>query len=161
MSAGIEAAESVSVREPKRAERPLPPQAFVLTGRLDRIRRNGGRFRLHLRDGRSLPGRLDLEEVGVETLHRFRDREVSVTGMVHFQPDGTPRHIVARHLTPDTEADDTFEPLPWSVAPGAPVLSPEFEKQAREFDRDSIKGAWPGDETIEELLDQLDEIRGR
>lgn len=97
----------------------------------------------------------------METLRRFRGREVSVTGMVHFHADGTPRRIVARHLTPDTEADDTFEPLPRSVAPGAPVLSPEFEKQAREFDWDSIKGAWPGDETIEELLDQLDEIRGR
>ncbi len=155
------AANAGSARGPKPPERPPPPQAFVLTGRLDRIRRDSGRFRLRLRDGRSLPGRLDLEEVGIETLLRFRDREVSVTGMVHFHADGTPRRIVARHLTPDTEADDTFEPLPWSVAPGAPVLSPEFEKQAREFDWDSIKGAWPGDETIEELLDQLDEIRGR
>lgn len=152
-------ADAVSARGPKRAERPPPPQAFVLTGRLDRIRRDSGRFRLRLRDGRLLPGRLDPEEVGVETLHRFRDREVSVTGMVHFRRDGTPREIVARHLTPDTVADDIFDPLPQSVAPGAPILPPEVEKQMREFDWDSIKGAWPGEETIEELLDQLDEIR--
>lgn len=97
----------------------------------------------------------------MEALRRFRDREVSVTGMVHFHPDGTPRRIVARHFTLHTEADDIFEALPRSVAPGAPVVSPEFEKQAREFDWDSIRGAWPGEETIEELMEQLDEIRDR
>ena len=97
----------------------------------------------------------------MDALCRFRDREVSVTGMVHFHADGTPREIVARHLTPHTEADDIFDPLPPSAAPGASLMSPEFEKQAREFDWDRIRGAWPGDETIEELLDQLAEIRGR
>lgn len=150
----------MSARGSKHSEPPPPPQAFVLTGRLGRVRRDRGRFRLRLRDGRFLPGRLDPEEIAVEALLRLRNREVSVTGMVHFRRDGTPRRIVARHLTAHTEADDIFEPLPRSAAPGAPVMPSEVEKkQMREFDWDSIKGAWPGEETIEELLDQLAEIR--
>ena len=156
------AANAMSARGSKHSEPQPPPQAFVLTGRLDRVRRAGGRFRLRLRDGRFLPGRLDPEEIAVEALCRFRRCEVSVTGMVHFRRDGTPRRIVARHLTAHTEVDDIFEPLPRSAAPGAPVMPSEVEKkQMREFDWDRIEGAWPGEETIEELLDQLAEIRGR
>lgn len=131
----------------------------MVPGWLDRIRLKRGRFRLRLRDGRSLPGRLDLEEVGVEALRSLRGCKVSVTGMVHFGPDGAPRTIVARHLAPGTVADDIFEPLPRNVLSGAPGIPPEVEEQMREFDWDRIKGAWPGDETIEELLDQLAELR--
>lgn len=154
---GFEWNDAVRARAEQRLEQLPSPQAYVVTGRLDRIQHAHGRFSMQLKDGRSLPGQLDLEEVGVETLRPLWGRDATVTGMVHFRSNGTPRTIVARHLMPYNEADDIFESLPRSVAPGA--IAPEVDEHSGEFDWDSIRGAWPGDETIEELLDQLDEIR--
>lgn len=148
--------DAVRARAERRLERLPSAQAYVVTGRLDRIRHRDGRFRLRLRDGRSLSGHLDPAKIEVEAL---RGREATVTGMVHFRPDGAPRAIVAGHLAPYTAADEIFEPLPRSALPGSSVITPEFERLASEFDWDRIRGVWPGDETIEELLDRLDEIR--
>lgn len=151
--------DAVRARAERQLEQLPSAQAYVVTGRLDRIRHPDGRFRLRLRDGRSLSGHLDPAEIEVEALRALRGREATVTGMVHFRPDGAPRTIVARHLAPYTAADEIFEPLPRSALPGSSVITPEFERLASEFDWDRIRGAWPGDETIEELLDRLDEIR--
>ena len=156
---GFEWNDTVRARAERQLEQLPSAQAYVVTGRLDRIQHQDGRFRLRLRDGRSLTGQLDTAEVEVEALRALWGHDATVTGMVHFRPDGAPRTIVARHLAPYTAADEIFEPLPRSSAPGFSVTTPESERQVSEFDWDSIRGAWPGDETIEELLDQLDEIR--
>lgn len=151
--------DAMGARAERRLEQLPSARAYVVTGVLDRIRHRDGRFRLRLRDGRSLSGHLDPAKIEVEALRALRGREATVTGMVHFRPDGAPRAIVAGHLAPYTAADEIFEPLPRSALPGSSVITPEFERLAGEFDWDRIRGAWPGDETIEELLDGLDEIR--
>lgn len=157
---GFEWNDGVRARAEQQLEQLPSAQAYVVSGRLDRIQHADGRFRMRLKDGRSLPGHLDRGEVEVEALRPLWGRDVTVTGMVHFRSNGTPRTIVARHLMPyNNEADDAFDPLPRSVAPGASAMAPEVDGHSGDFDWDSIRGAWPGDETIEELLDQLDEIR--
>ena len=39
------------------------------------------------------------------------------------------------------------------------MIPPEVMERAGNFDIDTLKGAWPGDETIEELMEDLAELR--
>lgn len=148
-----------TVRAERRLETLPPARAFIVTGRLDRIEHDGGRFRLRLKDGSVLAGQLDTATVDREVLRPLWGRDSTVTGQVHFRADGRPRAIVARHLMPRADRHEMFERTPQGAAPGTAKLPAEFVERAKNFDLDTLKGAWPGDETIEELMEDLAALR--
>ena len=138
----------------------LPPaRGFIVTGRLDSIEHEGGRFLLRLKDGSFLPGQLDAEPVDREVLRSLRGTDATVTGVVHFRADGSPRAMLARRSMPRVALHEAFDRTPRGHVPGAAAIPPEVVERAKNFDWDALKGAWPGDETIEELLAELAEIR--
>ena len=49
--------------------------------------------------------------------------------------------------------------MPRGELTGGPAILRDTGESARNFDWDSVGGSWPGDETIEELLDLLRELR--
>ena len=104
----------------------------------------------------SLPGQLDASVLDAEALRPLWGERVVVEGMVHFRADGRARLIEARRLERGREADDVFEELPSAEVPGQPPLPAPMERQVRAVDFMALWGAWPGDEPIEELLEQLD-----
>ena len=67
--------------------------------------------------------------------------------------------MLARHLMPRADRREAFDRTPRGQAPGASTIPPEIAERSRNFDWDALKGAWPGDETIEELLEGLAELR--
>lgn len=148
-----------SVRAARQLEALPPARAFIVTGRLDRIEHDDGRFRLRLKDGSSLAGQLEAEMVDREVLRPLWGRDSTVTGLVHFRPDGRPRAMVAQHLMPRADEHEMFERAPRGQVAGPAKIPPEVAERARNFDWDALKGAWPGDETIEELLADLAELR--
>jgi len=138
----------------------LPPaRGFIVTGRLDGIEPDDGRFLLRLKDGSFLPGQLDAGPVDREVLRSLRGTDSTVTGVVHFRADGSPRAMLARRLMPRVDRHEAFDRTPRGHIPGAATIPPEVVERARNFDWDALKGAWPGDETIEELLAELAELR--
>lgn len=138
----------------------LPPaRGFIVTGRLDRIEHDAGRFLLRLKDGTALSGQLDVETVDREVLRSLWGTDSTVTGVVHFRADGSPRAVVARHFMSRTDRHEAFDRTPRGQIPGVVKMPPEVVERARNFDWDALKGAWPGDETIEELLEELAELR--
>ncbi len=137
-------------------KRLLPePRAFIVSGKLDEIKYSAGRFRLFLANGGKLLGRVHPEFLTGEILRPLWGEEVTVEGMVHFKANGQPRLIDARKLTPKQTGDDIFDQLP-SVSTTQATLFPEIQNRTKITDPMVLWGAWPGDESIEDLMAQLD-----
>lgn len=132
------------------------PKAFIVSGRLDKIEHDAGRFRLLVNPRSALLGRLDPNALNVEALRPLWGNQTTIEGMVHFKANGQPRLIEARRIGSRVEGDAIFEEMPAAEIPGAPVFTREQERRAKSFDLMKLWGTWPGDEPIEELLAQLD-----
>ena len=122
------------------------PRPFVVSGRLDKIEHGSGSFRLQVNQKSKLLGRLSSESLSPETLRPLWGRQTTVEGMVHFKANGQPRLIEARRISARQDGDDMFEAMP-ATASRTPAGS---------FDPIDLAGTWPGDESIEDLLAQLD-----
>lgn len=136
-----------------------PARGFIVAGRLSGIEHEDGQFLLRLKDGSFLPGQLEVGTVDREVLRSLWGTDSTVTGVVRFRADGSPRAILAQHLMPRVELHEAFDRTPRGHMPGAAMIPPEVIERARNFDIDTLKGAWPGDETIEELMEDLAELR--
>lgn len=156
---GFELDAAVRDRAEKQLTRLPRSRTFAVSGLMDRIQHGEGRFQLRLEGGKTLTGQLDPESFDIETLREFWGRPATVIGRVHFHPDGRPRVLVARNLDPRREGDEMFEDLPRGHGPGLPVMSPELEKKARDFDWNRLKGLWKIEQSTEELLEQIREMR--
>ena len=132
------------------------PQSFVVSGRLDEIKHGNGRFHLLVNPNSALLGRLDPASLHVETLRSLWGRQATVEGTVHFKPNGQPRFIEARRISGWREGDGVFEDMPSVEIRQSADLFPARYAQAGAFDPIDLAGSWPGDESIEELLAQLD-----
>ena len=132
------------------------PRAFIVSGRLDKIDHDTGRFHLLVSRDSSLLGRLDPDSLEVETLRPLWGRQTTVEGMVHFKANGQPRLIEARRIGSHADRNVIFEEMPAAEISGARGMTPNQERQARSFDPMELWGTWPGDESIEELLADLD-----
>ena len=132
------------------------PRSFIVSGRLDKIEHGAGRFRLLVNQDSSLLGRLDPDSLDVEALRPLWGKQITVEGMVYFKMNGQPRLIEARRIGSYAERDVIFEEMPVAEIPGARGMTPDQEKQARSFDPMELWGTWSGDESIEELLADLD-----
>ena len=136
-------------------DRVPPPRPFVISGRLDEIKHGNGRFRL-LVDGRSaLPGRVAPSSLNVEVLRSLWGKRTTIEGIVHFKVNGQPRLVEARKISEREEGDGLFEQLP-IARPASEDLLPGFRRKAGAFDPVDLAGAWPGDESMDDLLKQLD-----
>lgn len=132
------------------------PEARIVSGRLEEISFEKGAFRLLVNQKLYLSGRICNESLDVEALRPLWGKPITIEGMVHFKTNGEARLIEARRIGKRLETDGVFEEMP-SVEVQHPfdLFSDKIE-QVRDFDPIELSGAWPGDEPIEELLDQLD-----
>ena len=136
-------------------DRVPPPRPFVISGRLDEVKYGSGRFRL-LVDGRSaLAGRVDPSSLNVEVLRPLWGKRTTIEGLVHFRVNGKPRLVEARKISQRGEGDGLFEQLP-VARPASQDLLPGFRRKAAAFDPSDLAGTWPGDESVDDLLKQLD-----
>ena len=155
---GFELDDSTRRSAEEQLERLPESRAWVVTGRIDRIQHDDATFRLRLRDGATLAGRLD-SGVEVEELRPLWGREATIVGPVHFRPDGRPRVLVARQIGSREEGHAIFEQMPEGVVPGSPVISRELAKKAENFDWSRLEGLWEIEQSPEEVLAQIREMR--
>lgn len=164
---GIVSLEPTFFPEIKECPHLIPaPRGFIVSGRLDETGYGSGRFRLLMEEG-SLLGLLDRSHLDVALLHPLSGKLATVQGVVHFKSNGRPRFIEARRISAQAKGDTIFEIMP-EVEIGVGTLDavteserpkPVFRtlgKAMRHVDPMILWGTWPGDEPIEELLDQLD-----
>ena len=132
------------------------PRASIVTGRLDAIKHEGGRFQIVLNQGARLPGRLDASALEKEVLRPLWGKQATVMGIVRFKPTGYPQFIEARRITAQDAGDRVFAGLPDAESGQPRTLFPRASSADDYAKPRDLVGAWPGDETVEELLAQLD-----
>ncbi len=130
-------------------------QAWGVNGKLDEIKHSAGHFQLVLDQGARLLGKLCPTELDAEDLRSLWGRQVTAEGMVHFKVNGKPRLIEARRLSECVEGDRVFGKMPTADKARTGSLTPQG-KPTHPADLSKLKGAWPGDEPIEDLLAKLD-----
>ena len=160
-AAGFELDAAVRARAEKHLTELPEPKTCIVCGLIDRIQHDNGRFRLRLKNGRTLAGRIDPESVEVETLRALWGRPAMVVGPVHFHADGRPRILVARRIGEQTEGGRAFEHLPRGSGAGLPIITPELREKARKFDWNRLGEVWTVEQSLDELLEQLRELRSR
>ena len=132
------------------------PRAFIVSGRLDEIKHRSGRFRLVTGNGSQLLGRLDSAALDAEMLRPLWGTQTTVEGLVYFKANGQPRFIEARRISYRQEGDDVFEAMPSAETSQTRMLPSIQDRRAQPARFMDLWGAWPGNEPVDELLDQLD-----
>ena len=132
------------------------PRSFIVSGRLDGIERGNGRFRLVVGQRAVLFGRVDPRSLDLEALRPLWGKHTTVEGIVHFKVNGQPRLIEARRISSHQRGDIVFGEMPTVDVSDSHGLFPAPRKEVNAFDPIELAGTWPGDETIEDLLEQLD-----
>ena len=134
-----------------RLRRESPPdRPVVLTGRLDTIEHAESQFVLLLDDGRRTKGSL----AGDGASDRLRDlwgNRVTVQGTARHTLSGRVRFVEASTLRPFAAGDESMSALTQtSLLPSGsgpePLSGPALA---------TLRGAWPGDESVDALLDAL------
>jgi hypothetical protein len=131
------------------------PQAFILSGDLNAIEHSHRRFQLVLSNGHTIPGRLDETFLPVEGMREFWGRKVTVKGIVRFKPSRKIQLLEAHSIKRMEPGEELFEGMPSAQS------EMEFVREAiKSSDKgdwlNQIRGQWPGDESFEELLADLD-----
>lgn len=130
-------------------------RAFVVSGTIDEVKYPTKGFRLTLPDESHIRGRL-VDGAAVESLRPLWGRPATVEGMVHFKASGRPRLIEARKVMAPVPGDAIFRELPVADA----MIVGERDRirlgPADSINLDRIANKWPGDESIDELMEMID-----
>jgi hypothetical protein len=129
-------------------------RAFVVSGQLDAIHHSRRRFDLILADGQRIPGRVDEEFLTAEILRGYWGRPVTIKGIVHFKPSGKVQLIEAHALHPRDSGDDVFDQMP-AAEEATELFNPATWRAGEPNPFHEVRGSWPGEESIEELLGAL------
>ncbi len=130
------------------------PQAVLLTGFLNMIQHSQRRFELTMENGQTVRGKMNENSINVEQMRNLWSKKVTVKGVLYYAPSKKPRFLEAEVITSKHTGDDIFStmPIPFNVA--EPFVLAQKSISAEGIVSE-IWGKWPGDENIEELLEEL------
>jgi hypothetical protein len=134
-----------------------PPQRVVIAGTLDELTGSRRAFRLRQANGQSVRGLLPSKDP--RTYAHLFNTKVVVDGEASFRLSGKVALITATHIQVATDQDQVFEYLPRPRPRSLADLQPRVLPQAGTNGMAQVFGQWPGDETDEELLAALKELK--
>jgi hypothetical protein len=145
--AEMEKVERLKIRTPE-------PQAFVVSGHLDAIHHSQKRFQLAMPDNQCIPGRIDEEFMGTESLRQFWGKEVTVKGTVYFRPSGRIQLMEAQWIKPKGAGEEIFSEMP-RMQTEAEFIGESLHPGQRKDWLKEVWGKWPDDEPVEQILKDL------
>lgn len=135
------------------------PRAVIVSGWLDVIEHSQRAFSLRTEDGRKIKGIVRQAAVSSERLRDLWGKKVTLQGHAHFTPAQSMRIIETRVIRPFRERDQIFERSKTELEKEASVqmsgVHPPLEFSDAGDALRAIRGKWPGEESIEEILDAL------
>lgn len=140
----------------KRKEGLIPPSTQIISGTLDQITHSSPSFELRIDEKNSIPGHLAAGVVDTESMRSLWGKRVTVSGLLHFKRNGQPRVLVAKQILAYRDGDNYFSRPPSSSL--ASEIRNQRDQAMSRFDPLELAGKWPGNETISELLDELDRL---
>jgi hypothetical protein len=144
----IEKVEKLKIRIPE-------SRALMLSGILEQIRYSKKRFQLAMSNGQVIPGQINEEYIDVEELRNLWGKKVSIKGLVHFKPSGRIRLLEAQMLKLMTGGEEIFEVVPITQTEFEFTRTVATESTRRDWLK-TLTGQWPGDESIDELINELE-----
>lgn len=132
---------------------PTPRQVRVI-GKLDMVRHSTRSFALLLSDGQEVRGILNDDDP--DLLQQYFGREITIFGKAIYRPSGSLLRIDAQEILDTVEGRSAF-----SLIPPALTHHPKLDRKIQLPSKGvtAFFGTWPGDETDEELLAALGELR--
>jgi hypothetical protein len=130
------------------------PRQIRLVGKLDMVRHSTRSFGLLLDSGEEVRG--VLQEADPSLLHQYFGREITVFGKAVYRPSGSLLRIDAQEILETTEGRAAFSSIPEALSRTNRV---ERKSQIAKTGVAAFFGTWPGEETDEELLAALGELR--
>jgi len=132
---------------------PLPRQVRVV-GKLDMVRHSTRSFGLILDQGEEVRG--VLQEGDPDLLKAYFGREITIFGKAVYRPSGSLLRVDAQEILDTTEGRKAFSKIPEAFSRSAKL---EKKTQGNKSGVSAFFGIWPGEETDEELLAALGELR--
>jgi hypothetical protein len=149
---------SVPYRALELSNRTPNPREVRVAGTVDMIRYSTRAFALKLRDGKEVHGVLENAEL-VQQLSQFLNDEVVVIGKAIYRPSGSLLRIDAKYLEKAATDSALFSRIPYPIAINS-VTSKGRSTDASRSNISAFFGIWPGEESDEQLLAALKELRG-
>lgn len=145
-SSGLEKVERLKVKTPE-------PHAIIISGQLDAIHHSRRRFLLALPD-QTIQGRIDDKHLTAESLREYWGKEVTIKGIVHFKPSGKVQLLEAHVIKHKAPGDEIFAEMPQAFT-DIELFGEVVQKPDRKDWLQKVWAQWPGDESIEEILQDL------
>lgn len=150
--------EQVAVKALELSERTPAARPVRVTGHLDMIRHSTRSFELLLEERRPVRGVLE-EATEMDTLKSLLGCRVVVVGKAVYRPSGSLLRIDAQAVANGQGEPKLFERVPGPVETNRAPVRYKPGEQGR-HGVPGFFGKWPGEETDEQLLLMLKELRG-
>lgn len=130
------------------------PRQIRIVGKLDMVRHSTRSFGLLLSDGQEVRGILN--DSDPDLLQQYFGKEITIFGKAVYRPSGSLLRVDAQEILDTIEGRSAF-----SFVPPALTHRPKLDRkiQSSKNGVSAFFGIWPGDETDEELLSALAELR--
>lgn len=133
------------------------PQAVLVAGFFNMIQHSQRKFELTLETGGTVRGRIDEQSISIEQMRSLWGKKVTIKGILHFTASKKPRLLEAQVITPRQAGDELLNTmsLPLEATRVVSKLRPPLADA--EGIVSDIWGKWPGEESIDEILNALKE----
>ena len=129
------------------------PKRVMVNGILDEMKISKAKLGLITVDG---PINLFASEESIlPKLTDYLGHEVTVTGMAHFKPNGMVSFIQVDEYSDPEESHKIFNRKPRAMSTEQQVLF-QLKAGKKRNPLNELIGSWPGDESLDELLEMLD-----
>ena len=149
---GISASEMDRI---SRVEAETPePRAMVVSGTFDSIEHSHRKFGLVMQNGHKIRGIAESDHIDTEDMRDLWGKKVTVKGLAHFKSSGAVRSIEAEVIKAFERGEELFERI--SKRKSSSNLIQDIRRgQETRNPLKEVWGKWPGDESIDEILDTL------
>ncbi len=132
----------------------IPEAQFaVISGKLDTLKYSASRILVETNEG-FVNGILS-EEISTEEISKYWGKDITLTGTAHYKPNGRLSFIEVERVFPMEESNLFFNKIPKTEN-----IEQQIKRQLSERKHfnylSEIVGQWPGEESFEEILTQLD-----
>lgn len=148
----------VAVRAQQLTEQTPASRQVRVSGRLDMIRHSTRSFEMLLNDDKPVRGVLENSDE-IEQLKSLLGKTITVVGKAIYRPSGSVLRLDAQGVEEGSPGSKLFTQIPPPISRRVPSVRVRPADQRGNW-MDSFFGSWPGDETDEELLAMLREVRG-
>jgi hypothetical protein len=148
----------VAIRAAELTQRTPSPRQVRVIGHLDMIRHSTRSFEMLLEEGKAVRGVLENADY-IDTLRDLLGQTVLVIGKAVYRPSGSLLRIDAQAVAGGTGEPKLFARVPPPIEHRQTTVRFRVGEQAKRG-VPGFFGKWPGDETDEELLAMLKDMRG-